>query len=347
MPGEQMPTGVETWLPLVWRIAEKLKRKLPPSVDVEDLVQYGVFGLAGALRSFDEARGIKFETFSAQRIRGAMLDGLRDEDWVPRLARERGEATVLVQSIDEPMCESDTRTFNLADVVVDESGELPDVGLSRNEVIERLLGTLDPDDAELIRLRYLEERTMADIGKYLQVSESRISQRISAVMRVLQVRSKMLEDGTLPTEPVAVQTETATFPADADRRPFICDQLPGRRFNAKEAAEEADVTRASVYNGVNKGYPIGPRQLRFRRDRGASIVSRPTCLGRQVRVTRRPQIPLGNLDAIREQIESRLKDELAVAKSDYDCAVSDIKAKYQRYFDAFKTVGDCVAEIAA
>ncbi len=80
---------VEKFLPLVRYNAERVHTKLPDEVDVEDLRQAGVFGLMDAIDSFDPERGVKFETYCAPRIRGAILDELRAMDWVPRLVRSR------------------------------------------------------------------------------------------------------------------------------------------------------------------------------------------------------------------------------------------------------------------
>jgi RNA polymerase sigma factor FliA len=80
---------LEFYLPLVRYNAERLHVKLPDEVDVEDLVQAGIFGLLDAIDAFDIHRGVKFETYCAQRIRGAILDELRAMDWVPRLVRSR------------------------------------------------------------------------------------------------------------------------------------------------------------------------------------------------------------------------------------------------------------------
>ena len=63
--------------------------KLPSEVDVDDLMSAGLFGLMDAIDNFDPARGVKFETYCAQRIRGAIFDELRAMDWVPRLVRSR------------------------------------------------------------------------------------------------------------------------------------------------------------------------------------------------------------------------------------------------------------------
>ena len=80
---------VEHYLPLVKYIADRVHSKLPSEVDVDDLISAGIFGLMDAIDAFDLERGIKFQTYCAPRIRGAILDGLRAMDWVPRLVRSR------------------------------------------------------------------------------------------------------------------------------------------------------------------------------------------------------------------------------------------------------------------
>jgi RNA polymerase sigma factor for flagellar operon FliA len=80
---------IEQYLPLVKRLAGRLAMSLPPHVDEDDLIGYGVFGLLDAIERFDASRGAKLETYASLRIRGAMIDGLRAMDWVPHSARHR------------------------------------------------------------------------------------------------------------------------------------------------------------------------------------------------------------------------------------------------------------------
>ncbi len=77
------------YLPMVKYNAERIYQKLPDEVELDDLMQAGIFGLKDAIESFDLERGVKFETYCAPRIRGAILDELRSMDWVPRLVRSR------------------------------------------------------------------------------------------------------------------------------------------------------------------------------------------------------------------------------------------------------------------
>ncbi len=80
---------MENYLPLVKYTAERIYAKLPDKVELDDLISAGIFGLMDAIDAFDPERGVKFETYCAPRIRGAILDELRSMDWVPRLVRAR------------------------------------------------------------------------------------------------------------------------------------------------------------------------------------------------------------------------------------------------------------------
>ncbi len=80
---------MERFLPLVRYNAERIYARLPDEVDIEDLMSAGLFGLMDAIDAFDLERKVKFETYCAPRIRGAILDELRAMDWVPRLVRHR------------------------------------------------------------------------------------------------------------------------------------------------------------------------------------------------------------------------------------------------------------------
>jgi len=75
-------------VPLVRRIAHHMIAKLPPNVELDDLIQVGMIGLSEALTRYEAAQGVQFETFATQRIRGAMLDELREGDWMSRSSRK-------------------------------------------------------------------------------------------------------------------------------------------------------------------------------------------------------------------------------------------------------------------
>jgi len=115
---------MEFYLPIVKYNAERISAKLPDEVETDDLMSAGIFGLMDAIASFDMNRGVKFETFCAPRIRGAILDELRSMDWVPRLVRSR--ANKLEQA---------TRALEMELGRVPSEDELADrMGLSRDDL---------------------------------------------------------------------------------------------------------------------------------------------------------------------------------------------------------------------
>lgn len=80
---------VEFYLPLVKYNAKRIKARLPETIELDDLVSAGVFGLMDAIKAFDLSRGVKFETYCVPRIQGAVLDEIRRMDWAPRLVRSQ------------------------------------------------------------------------------------------------------------------------------------------------------------------------------------------------------------------------------------------------------------------
>ena len=88
---------ITKYAPLVKRIAYHMMARLPASVEVDDLIQVGLIGLMDAVGRFDGTQGAQFESYATQRIRGSMLDELREADWLPRHVRQKSrqiEATI-------------------------------------------------------------------------------------------------------------------------------------------------------------------------------------------------------------------------------------------------------------
>lgn len=79
---------IRQYQPLVRKLAHHMMAKLPANVQVDDLIQVGLMGLSEALTRFEATQGVQFETFATQRIRGAMLDELRENDWASRGVRK-------------------------------------------------------------------------------------------------------------------------------------------------------------------------------------------------------------------------------------------------------------------
>ncbi len=214
---------LENYLPVVKYTADRLHTKLPDNVDVNDLMSAGVFGLMGALKAYDPDRGVKFETYSSRRIRGAMLDELRHLDWVPRLVRHRtrklsrarqaAEArlgrppsekelakemrlslrkfrklrkdayAVGVVSLNRKWFETDSsKDVCEIDVVEDVCVANPFRSAQRRDIKDLVTRGLSRAEQLIIILYYFEEMTMKEIGKTLDLSESRISQMHSSIL---------------------------------------------------------------------------------------------------------------------------------------------------------------------
>jgi RNA polymerase sigma factor for flagellar operon FliA len=213
---------------LVKFVAGRLAAGLPRSVDTGDLVSAGVFGLMNAIDRFEPDRGFKFETYAVPRIRGAILDGLRGIDWVPRSVRSRSRSiqeaiTSLEHSLhrapteDEIATElqitveelntwlSDVASANVgpldhvvfdATVASNDATSQPDRVMESNElsdVMREEIQKLPLREQSVLVLYYDDGLTLAEIGEALGVTESRVSQIHSKA--VLQLRSRLSAAG--------------------------------------------------------------------------------------------------------------------------------------------------------
>lgn len=163
---------VHRFLPMVRHLAWTMASHIPPGVTEEDdLYQAGVIGLIQAAKSFDPARGLRFATHATWRVRGAMLDHLRDLDWVPRLARQRGE--------DVP------RWLALPEGGVADHSD-PTEGIRREDFWLEVTRGMIPVEREVIRLSYREGIPLWKIGAMLgfcEVNAGQIRRRALAHLR--------------------------------------------------------------------------------------------------------------------------------------------------------------------
>jgi RNA polymerase sigma factor for flagellar operon FliA len=224
------------YAPLVKYVAGRVGTGLPAHVDIADLVQSGVFGLWDAIDRFEPERGLKFETYAMQRIRGAILDELRAQDWVPRTVRSRAreveralerletrlqrsatDAEVAAElgitvaelrdlyaqlqltsviALDELIAVGRGGT-SIAETLPDETAEEPGAFLDSVEsrkLLAEAVSQLTDRDQVVVSLYYFENLTLAEIGRVLGVTESRVCQLHTRA--VLRLRSKMLEAST-------------------------------------------------------------------------------------------------------------------------------------------------------
>ena len=220
---------------LVKFVAGRLAAGLPRSVDTGDLVSAGVFGLMGAIEKFDPDNGAKFESYAIPRIRGAILDGLRALDWVPRSVRSRARSVQdAIASLEHELGRSPTDDEIatelkievaeleswLADIAAGSVGPLdhvalddahartPGAGAGAEGEPGRAIEEGELRDAMRAEIRRLPEReqavlvlyyddglTLAEIGEALGVTESRISQIHTKA--VLQLRSRLASSGVV------------------------------------------------------------------------------------------------------------------------------------------------------
>lgn len=201
---------------LVKIVAGRLSMYLGYTVEYDDLVGYGTFGLIDAIDKFDLLKGVKFETYASLRIRGAILDQIRKMDWIPRTLRqkqkkidqayqklelEHGRAGTDEEVAEEIGISTDelanwqnqTKVTNLisldefleqgAEIRVDSDSsshfEQPECVMEKEEIKNVLLQTLEhltENEKKVITLYYYEDLTLKEISHILEVSESRVSQ---------------------------------------------------------------------------------------------------------------------------------------------------------------------------
>jgi RNA polymerase sigma factor for flagellar operon FliA len=216
---------IERHYPLVRYIAERLLQTLPKSIELDDLVSAGLFGLMDAIRGFDASRGIKFKTYCSTRIRGAILDQLRSQDWVPRLVRLKAsridralqrltaeygrepthaelartlemEHGDLVKEIQESRAktmfslsekwEDDDGSVEKVEILEDKTATDPVHEMNRRDLMNFITRALTHKERFIIEQYYQYGHTMREIGEMLALTESRVCQIHSNVMSRLK-----------------------------------------------------------------------------------------------------------------------------------------------------------------
>lgn len=206
---------IRKYKPLVSYHVQRISSGLPKSVSKDDLYSLGMMGLFDALNKFDTSRDLKFDTYASFRVRGAIIDGLRKEDWLPRSSRDKAkkletsvekleqqlmrhatpeeiaEYTKLpvsevyttiqeslfsnILSTDDHTEDEEDRSYTVKDVAV----KNPEEQLLTGEALKELalkIKTLTEKEQLVLSLFYTEELTLTEIGEVLELSTSRISQ---------------------------------------------------------------------------------------------------------------------------------------------------------------------------
>lgn len=210
------------YLPLVRRVAGKMAAGLPSSVDRDDLISYGQFGLLAAMNGYDPARGVKFDHYAVARIRGSIYDEIRKLDLVPRTVRAKTRELAEAQDtlatelgrqptdaevaayLNMPLTEYWQHKSHQGFALVDDEtaahgvydhGSNPEDLFMVSEIAERLaeaVGAMPERDRTILALCYLEEMTLAEVGAVLGVTESRVCQLQGKILGAIR---ESLRDG--------------------------------------------------------------------------------------------------------------------------------------------------------
>ena len=220
------------YAPLIRFVAQRIAARLPSNIDIEDLISSGVIGLMDAIDKYDPSRDNKFKTYAEFRIRGAILDELRSQDWVPRSVRDKAKKierafaeleqklgrsasdsevseslgmgldeyfdmvskvkSITMLSIDELSGPGQSDRRSLLDSLENTNSKNPFTQLKNKSAKDILMRHIDelPEKQKLVlSLYYYEDLNLKEIGRILDVTESRVSQLHTQA--VVKLRSKL------------------------------------------------------------------------------------------------------------------------------------------------------------
>ena len=203
------------YAPLVKYVAGKMQIHTGGNVEYDDLVGYGVFGLIDAIDKFDITKGVKFETYAYFRIKGSMIDHIRNMDWIPRALRHKNkqleritldfresngrdptekeiaeELSMSVEDAAKFRQKADILSLVSLDDILEQSydyttsslvaneNETPEAQVELSEKQATLAAAIDkltPNEKLVITLYYYEDLTLKEISRVLKVTESRVS----------------------------------------------------------------------------------------------------------------------------------------------------------------------------
>lgn len=223
------------YAPLIRFVAQRIAARLPSNIDIDDLISAGVIGLMDAIEKYDPSRDNKFKTYAEFRIRGAILDELRSQDWVPRSVRDKAKKiektyaeleqkfgravsdqelsnalgvdleeyyemvakvkAVTLLSIDELSGPNQQDRKSLLECLENVGSKNPFAQLKSKGVRDLLVKNIEdlPEKQKLVlSLYYYEDLNLKEIGKILEVTESRVSQLHTQAVEKLRSRLKPL-----------------------------------------------------------------------------------------------------------------------------------------------------------
>ncbi len=213
---EARNTLIEKYTPLVKYVAGRVKMIVPPQIEFDDLVSFGILGLIQAIDRFNLDQGIKFSTFASVRIRGSIIDGLRSQDWISRSGRDKAKKlNAVYRKLEQSLCRtpedeelarelglnmeeyyqfvlnSNIPDLTSLDIFVDHESDIqlidmipdqtdgPEQILSDKElkdVLAKAIDRLNQQEQFVLALYYYEELTQMEIAEVMDVSPARVSQ---------------------------------------------------------------------------------------------------------------------------------------------------------------------------
>jgi RNA polymerase sigma factor for flagellar operon FliA len=224
--------------PLIRFVAQRIASRLPSNIDIEDLISSGVIGLMDAIDKYDPSRDNKFKTYAEFRIRGAILDELRSQDWVPRSVRDKAKrldrmaadleqkfgrkATddELSQALGMPIedffdmnakvkgvqllsiddfggTNGNSERRSLLDSLENPNSKNPFAQLrnaSARDILRKHIDELPEKQKLVLQLYYFEDLNLKEIGRILEVTESRVSQLHTQAIEKLKKHRSILSD---------------------------------------------------------------------------------------------------------------------------------------------------------
>ena len=217
---------------LVKIVAGRLGMYLGYTVEYDDLVGYGIFGLIDAIDKFELTKGVKFETYASLRIRGSILDQIRKMDWIPRTLRQKQkkletamkdletrfgrpasnkelseELGLSISELEDLINQTQVANLVSLDEYLEQGSEvkIESANITRFEQPERIverqelknilaqaIDYLTENEQKVIAFYYFEELTLKEISRILEVSESRVSRLHTKALR--KMRERMGDD---------------------------------------------------------------------------------------------------------------------------------------------------------
>ena len=274
---------VEFYQPFVASVVSRTKRVDSGLLQAEDHIANATLGLIDAIGAFDPSRGVRFTSFATHRVRGAMLDAIRDTDWVPRserLAESRGERKPLRVLNTEPF--GDDGRLGM-DRFADHREQPSDHSGSISDFWQRIVRGLSSRDSMMVLFHYRDGMAMGDVAARIGVSESRVSQRLSELRTQIRGRLERGDEGGesrrewLPRESTPWRGVSRPLRAapynDPDVIRYRIAKLQAEHLNSPSVATEQEI--AAWQETLNR---IEKRASR-NGGKGDSVKSKPTRSG--------------------------------------------------------------------